>query len=283
MKLLISLTAIFIFCGSLLAQSLLPAPSPFSKTTQIVGVTEVSVEYSRPGIKGREIFGGLVPFGEVWRTGANSVTKLTFGTDVTLEGKKIPAGSYSLYTLPNKNEWKIMINKVAEGSPNYIPKEDVASFTVKPHLSPEVVERFTIEIADMTDSSAVILLKWARTRIPVAMQIDTKTNVANNVEAFEDAGNDDNAGGWYQVANYYFGKKEYGDALDAVDKSLEIDATPYWVLRLKSQILAARGEYDEAIVFAKKSLVSAQKAGNQNNVKLNEEAIKEWEAKKAEQ
>jgi hypothetical protein len=282
MKLLASLSLFFIFCGSLFAQSLLPAPSPFSKTTQIVGVTEVSVEYSRPGIKGREIFGGLVPFGEVWRTGANSVTKLTFSSDVTLEGKKIPAGSYSLYTIPNKNDWKIMINKVAEGGPNYDPKEDMASFTVKPHLSPVVVERFTIEIADITDSSAVILLKWARTRVPIALAVNTKANVEKNVEAFEDAGNDDNAGGWYQVANYYFGKKEYGDAMDAVDKSLEIDANPYWVLRLKSQILAAQGDYDEAIVFAKKSLVSAQKAGNQNIMKLNEEAIKEWEAKKAE-
>ena len=282
MKLTISLITFLLFCGSLFAQNLQPAASPFSKTTQVVGVTEVSVEYSRPGIKGREIFGGLLPFGKVWRTGANSVTKLTFSTDVTLEGRKIPAGSYGLYTIPNKNDWKIMINTVAEGNPDYKAENDIASFTVKPHLSPNVDERFTIEFADMTDSSAVILLKWARTRVPIKLEVDTKANVEKNVEAFEDAGNDDNAGGWYQVANYYFGKKEYGDALDAVDKSLEIDANPFWVLRLKSRILAAQGDYEEAIVFAKKSLVSATKAGNENNVKINEEAIKEWEAKLAE-
>jgi len=277
------LVLIFIFFGSLFSQSLTPAPSPFCKTTQVVGVSEVSVEYSRPGIKNRVIFGDLLPWGKLWRTGANSVTKLTFSSDVTLEGKKIPAGSYSLYTIPNKTEWKIMINKVAEGSPNYNEKEDIASFTVKPHLSPTVVERFTIDIADMTDSSAVILLKWAQTRVPIKLELDTKSIVAKNIEAFEDAGNDDNAGGWNQVANYYFDKKEYGDALDAVNKSLEIDANPYWVLRLKSRILAEQGDYKEAIVFAKKSLVSAQKAGSENNIKLNEEAIKEWQAKLAEE
>jgi len=282
MKLSIYLITILLFSGSLFAQSLNPAPSPFSKTTQVVGVTDVTVEYSRPGIKGREIFGGLVPFGEVWRTGANSVTKLTFSTDVTLEGKKVPAGSYSLYTIPKENEWKVMINKVAEGGPDYNAKEDVASFKVKPKTSPNVDERFTIEIADMTNNSATILLKWARTRVPIRLAVDTDANVEKNVEAFEDAGNDDNAGGWNQVANYYFDKKEYGDALDAVDKSLEIDANPFWVLRLKSRILAERGDYEDAIVFAKKSLVSAKKDGNDNYVKLNEEAIKEWEAKLAE-
>lgn len=268
--------------GAVFAQSLTPAPSPFCRLTQVVGVTEVSVEYSRPGIKGREIFGGLVPFSEVWRTGANSVTKLTFSTDVKLEGHPVPAGSYSLYTVPGQHSWKIMINKVAVGEPDYNEKEDIATFKVNPQLVPNPVERFTIDIADMTDSSAVLQLKWARTRVPIKIEFDTKTNVSKNIEAFEDAGNEDNAGGWYQVANYYFGKKEYSDALDAVDKSLEIDASPFWVLRLKSQLLAEKGDYDEAIIFAKKSLVSATKAGNKEFIKINEDAIKEWEAKLAE-
>lgn len=272
---------LFLFGGSLFSQSLTPAPSPFSKVTQIVGVTEVSVEYSRPGVKGRKIFGGLVPFGKVWRTGANAVTKLTFSTDVQIEGNRLPTGSYSLYTIPSEHDWKIMINKVAEGSPNYDEKNDIASFKVIPQTQPIPVERFTIDIANMTDTSAVIELKWVRTIVPIKLEVNTDANVAKNIENFEDAGNDDNAGGWYQVANYYFGKKEYGDALDAVNKSLEIDATPFWSLRLKSQILAAQGEFEDAIVFAKRSLVSAQKAGNEENVKLNEEAIKEWEARMA--
>ena len=282
MKLIIYVSALFMLYGAVFAQSLTPAPSPFCKLTQVVGVTEVSVEYSRPGIKGREIFGGLVPFSEVWRTGANSVTKLTFSTDVKLEGHPVPAGSYSLYTVPGQHSWKIMVNKVADGGPDYNEKEDIASFKVNPKLVPNPVERFTIEIADMTDSSAVLQLSWARTLVPINMEFDTQANVRKNIEAFEDADNDDNAGGWNQVANYYFAKKEYSDALDAVDKSLEIDANPFWVLRLKSQILAGQGDYEEAIVFAKKSLVSATKAGNQNYIKMNEDAIKEWEAKLAE-
>lgn len=280
MKSLLTALIVMCFTGSLFAQSLTPAPSPFAKVTQVVGVTEISIEYSRPGIKDRQIFGELVPFGEVWRTGANSVTKISLSTDATIEGNKVPKGDYSIYTIPNEREWKVMINKVAEGGPDYKATEDVATFKVKPQTRPLTVERFTIEVADVTDYSAVINLKWAKTVIPIKIEVDTDANVDANIDAFEDSDeNEKNAGGWYQVANYYFGKKRIDDAQDALEKSLEIDDSPFWVLRLMSRVLAEKGEYTDAITYAKKSLVSAQKAGNDNYVKMNEEAIEEWSAK----
>lgn len=280
MKSHLIILAVLFLSGSLFAQSMTPAPSPFAKVVQVVGVTEVSIEYSRPGIKGRQIFGGLVPFDEVWRTGANSVTKLTLNTDATIEGKKVPMGEYSIYTIPGEREWKVMINKIAEGGPDYKASEDIASFKIKPQSRPLTVERFTIEFADLTENSAVIELKWARTVVPIKFEVNTDANVEKNIEAFEDSDeNEKNAGGWYQIANYYYGKKQIDDAQEALETSLEIDDTPYFALRLMSRILAEKGEFADAITYAKKSLVSAQKAGNDNYVKMNEDAIAEWSKK----
>lgn len=280
MKLRLAVLILFIFTGSLFAQLMMPASSPFSKITQVIGVTEIGIEYSRPGIKGRQIFGSLVPFGEIWRTGANSVTKLSLSTDATIEGKKIPKGEYSIYTVPSEREWKVMINKKAEGSPDYNESEDIATFKVKPLNRPISVERFTIEVADITESSAIIELKWARTVVPLKIEVDTDANVEKNVEAFKNSDeNEKNAGGWYQVANYYYSKKRVDDAKEAIEKSLETDESPFWVLRLMSVILAEKGEFEEAVLYAKKSLVSAQKAGNNEFIKMNEEAIAEWSNK----
>lgn len=279
MKLSLVVTLLFFMGGSLFGQLKTPSPSPFSKVTQVVGVTDVTIEYSRPGIKDRQIFGSLVPYGEVWRTGANSVTKLSVSTDVRLEGKLIPAGEYSIYTIPGEKEWKIMINKKAEGGPDYDAAEDVATFKVKPVTRPIDVERFTIEIADMTDNSAVIYLKWVRTYVPIKMEMDTDKYVEQYIEDFEDSDNNKDAGSWNRVANYQFAKGRVDDALEAVDKSLELGDAPYWVLGLKARILAEKKDFAEAVIFAKKALVAAQKAGSAQNEKMYGDLITEWEKK----
>jgi tetratricopeptide (TPR) repeat protein len=272
-----SLSLLIFLSASLFAQLRTPAPSPFSKVTQAVGVTDISIEYSRPGIKGRQIFGDLVPFGQVWRTGANAVTKISFSTDVKLEGQLVPAGEYSIYTIPNEKEWKIMINKKVEGGPDYDAAEDAASFKVNPVSKPVDVERFTIEISDMTDNSAVIYLKWARTYVPIKLEIDTDKYVEQGIAAFEKSDDNNNAGAWNQVANYYFAKNKVDDALKAVNKSLELNDSPFWVLGLKARILAAKKDYKEAVIFGKKALVAAQKAGNAQNEKIYGDLITEWE------
>ncbi len=262
------------------AQVKTPQPSPFCTITQTVGITDVVIEYSRPGIKGRQIFGDLVPFGKVWRTGANASTKLKFSSDVILEGQKIPAGEYSLYTVPREREWKIIINKKLDSGQNHVKEEDLLSFKVKPQMRPLSVERFTIEIADITDNSANIVLIWAQMRVVIKLETETDKIVMEGIKQFLDTDDQENAGAWYSSARYYFeNKKDMDEALKMVSKSLEIDESPFWVLRLKSEILATKGDYEEAIVWAKRSLVSAQKAGNDRFVKMNEEAIAEWKEK----
>jgi hypothetical protein len=274
------LLIIFLFASSIFAQIETPQPSPFAKMSQMVGITELSIEYSRPGIKGREIFGGLVPFGEVWRTGANASTKFKFSSDVMLEGNKIPAGEYSLYTMPREREWKIIINNILDSGGNYKAEGDVVSFNVKPQIMPLAVERFTIEIADVTDNSAHIILKWAQTKVPIKLEVDTDALVMKSIAQFIEKDDPKDAGGWYNAARYYFeNNKSKEEALDMVNRSLEIDDQPFWVLRLKSQLLAQTGDFEEAIIFAKKSMVNAQKAGNDQFVKMNEEAIAEWQGK----
>lgn len=269
-----------LFYSFLTAQIKTPQPSPFGKIMQTVGITEVSVEYSRPGIKERRIFGGLVPYGKVWRTGANASTKLKFSTDVKLEGNPVPAGEYSLYTVPGEKEWKIIINKKLDSGQDHDESADLVTFKVKPKLIPLPVERFTIEIADMTDTSAKIILRWAQTEVSIGMTVDTDAMVMQSIKAFKDSENTDDAGAWFQAARYYFeNDKSKDEALEMIDKSLEIDSNPFWVLRLKAEILAAMGDYEEAVVFAKRSMVSAQKAGNEFYVDMNQKSIDEWSEK----
>jgi len=274
---------IFTLFGSaalLFAQLNTPQPSPLGKITQVVGVTEVSIEYSRPGIKGREIFGELVPYGKIWRTGANASTKIKFDTEVKLEGHAVPAGEYSLYTQPGEKEWKIIINKNLNAGQNPDPAEDLVSFKVKSRLVPLPVERFTIEIADMTDNSANIILKWAQTQVSFMLETDSDKMVMAEIKKFVESDTSKDSGLYYSAARYYFEHdKGLDEALNLINKSLEINDQPFWVLRLKSQILAAKNDYEEAIVFAKRSMVSAQKAGNDQYVKMNEESIEEWQQK----
>jgi Protein of unknown function (DUF2911) len=280
MKVASLLTLFFVSTTALFAQIKTPQPSPFCTISQVVGITDISIEYSRPGIKGRAIFGGLVPFGKVWRTGANKSTLLKFSTDVMLEGHKVPAGTYSLYTVPGEREWKIIINKKLDAGQNYVKEEDLLSFKVKPKLRPLAVERFTIEIADVTDNSANIVLMWAQTSVTIKLETDTDKMVMESIKKFRESEGPKTANGWYSAANYYFKNgKSLDDALDMVSKSIELNDKPFWVLRLKAQILAAKEDYEEAIVWAKRSMVSAQKSGNEQYVKMNEESIAKWKEK----
>ena len=160
-----------------------PMPSPKSTLTQLVGLTEVTITYHRPGVKGRVIFGDLVPYGELWRTGANNSTTIKVSDDVMFEGQIVSAGEYALFTIPEKNEWTIVLSKsIGWGTGNYKEEEDVARFKVKSQLLAENVERFTIEIADITDSSARIILKWAKTGVSFNMTCDTDSKVMNQIK-----------------------------------------------------------------------------------------------------
>lgn len=254
-----------------------PQPSPKGKIEQRVGVMDVSVSYSRPGIKGRKIFGDLVPFGQVWRTGANDPTTISFNDAVKLEGHEIPAGTYSLYTIPGEKEWTIIINKKTKGEAQRDEKEDAATFKVKPTSTQTAIETFTINISDITTNSANVELAWENTIVKFRMEFDVDGKVMAAIKKSMENPYSSAAGMYYQAANYYFTTgKDLNVALDWTNKSLEMNKNPYWVWRLKSQLQAALKDYKGAIASAETSKSRAKEAGNAQFMKFNEDAIAEW-------
>ena len=278
---LAALVTFLLVARSAEAQLETPRPSPKGTVTQKVGVMDVSVTYSRPGIKGRKIFGGLVPYGEVWRTGANEATTISFSDDVALEGHKIPAGEYTLYTIPGKDEWTIIINTKPSWGTQYDEKEDVLRFKVKPERSPSPIETFTINVADITTSAANIELAWENTVVKFKMEFDVDAKLMAQIKEAMDNPYSGVAQTYYRSADYYFTtNKDLNQALEWVDKSLEINGDAFWVWRLKSQIQAGLKDYKSAIATAEIGMAKAKKAENKQYVKFNEDAIAEWKKMK---
>ncbi len=258
-----------------------PQPSPKAKIEQKVGIMDVAVSYSRPGMKGRKIFGGLVPYGQVWRTGANDPTTISFSDAVKLEGHDVPAGKYSLYTIPGENEWTIVINKKTTGQPERIESEDQATFKVKPSRLPITVETFTINVSDITASTANLELAWENTAVKFRMEFDVDTKVMASIKEATANPYGEVANMYFQSASYYFSAgKDLKTALEWVNKSLELSDNAFWVWRLKSQIQAGLKDYSGAITSAEASKSRAQKAGNAQYVKFNDDSIAEWKTMK---
>jgi tetratricopeptide (TPR) repeat protein len=280
--LLIPVLLLLVSSHAVIAQELnTPAPSPKGTVTQIVGLTEVSISYSRPGVKGRVIFGDLEPYGELWRTGANKSTTIKFADDVQLGGKAVPAGEYALFTIPQKDEWTIIISKsIGWGTAEYKEEQDVARFNVPAQKLAKPVERLTIEIADMTNNSANIVVKWDRSAVSFALTCDTDAKVMSQIKQVMQNPPADDANVFYRAASYYFETdKDLGQALKWVDKSLSIKPDAFWMVRLKSRVQAKMGNYEDAIETARVGIETAKKANNEQYVKFNEEAIAEWSKK----
>jgi hypothetical protein len=182
-----------------------PAASPACTLKQRVGLTDIEIVYSRPGVKNRAIFGGIVPYGQVWRTGANQATKVTFSTPVKLEGTDIPAGTYALFTIPGEKEWTIIINKGATqwGAFQYNEKDDVARFKVTPVMPAETIETFTIEFNRIRDESAVLNLVWEKTVVPIHLDVDVTSKLVPQIEAAMASPDKKQAGLYFQAATFY--------------------------------------------------------------------------------
>jgi len=269
---------------SLMAQEQIktPQPSPLATITQQIGVMEVKVEYSRPGVKDRKIFGDLVPFNELWRTGANATTKFTFSDDVMIEGILVPAGDYGLYTIPGEEEWTIIFNKnLGWGTNRYDEKDDVARFTVKPVKHSGNVETFTIGFSNIRDNWAYVDLSWENTIVQFKIEFDVDSKVMAQIERIMANPERNLANLYYNAADYYYkNDKDLKQALAWVDKAIQMRSDAFWMVRLKSLIQAKTGDYKNAIKTAEQSKALAQKAGNQQYVKMNEDAIAEWKSKK---
>lgn len=280
-KLLLLSVAVLAFVATASAQIKTPASSPSCKITQDIGLIKVDVDYSRPSARGRKVFGELVPFGEIWRTGANSATKLTFSDDVTLGGNKVTKGTYALYTIPMEKEWTIIIykNTTLGGNLKEVKEDELAAkFNVPSARLNDAVESFSIAFDNLRNSSGDMILSWEKTKVVIPIGLETDAKVMADIKKVM-AGPDANA--YYAASRYYFEeKKDLKQALEWVNKSLEMGGDKFWILRMKSQIQAELNMYKDAVMTAEKSLELAKADGNMDYVRMNEKSIAEWKSKK---
>lgn len=273
------LTLIFLFVGlsEMKAQQIqMPQASPSAQISQKVGLTDVTIEYSRPSMRGRKIFGELVPFGQVWRTGANAATVLTFSTEVKVEGKSLPAGSYALYSIPGKSTWTVILSKNTKlwGAVGYDASDDVMRFTVKPGKTGQKYETMEINFVDISDTGASIALKWENTRIKFRIETEVDEIVMAQIKELVIDQEPQNPGLYYQAANYYFtNNKDINQAYVWIKKSVDADPK-YWTMHLKAKIELALGMKKEALESARKSMEMSKEAKNPDYVGLNERLIK---------
>lgn len=277
------LLLLFIFALSTIliqAQLQMPQPSPLSKVEQRVGLTDISLEYSRPGMKGRNIFGDLVPYGQLWRTGANKNTVITFSDDVKVGGAEVKAGSYALFTKPGKDNWEVIFYNDTEnwGTPKEWDASKVAAKAmVKPVAFPEKMETFTIAFSDLNMDSVHLNIIWESTEIPLKIEVPTKEKAMKNITAVMSG---PSSRDYYQVATFYKEVGEMDKAKENIEKAIATAEQPaFWVHRQHSLILASLKDKDGAVKAAKTSLELAEKAGNADYVKMNKDSLAEWGAK----
>lgn len=247
-----------------------PAPSPTQTIKQDFALSSVEVSYSRPSAKGRSVFGNLVPYGSLWRTGANGPTIFTFGEDVTVGGKAVKAGKYSMITKPGKDEWTVMLCDAKITAFNYKAGDEVALFTAKPTKLPFSVETFTIMMSNQTANSMEIDLIWSDVEVPIKVEADIDAKVMAQIDKVMTGDNLP----YFAAASYYFDNgKDMTKALAWANKAVDQQPTAYWVAHLKAKIQAKMGDKAGATATAKKSMELAEKAGNMDYVKLNKDLI----------
>lgn len=261
---------------SLEAQIQMPQASPPSKVSQLVGLTQVTLEYSRPSVRGRKIFGELVPFGQVWRTGANSATVLEFSSDVIVEGKPLRAGKYALYSIPEKGSSTIVFSSKTDlwGAVGYNPSDDVLRVQVPSRKIKKPIETLEIGFRDITDSGASLFIDWEKVSTQLRIESEVDPIVMNQIQAMVIDKTPDNPGVYFQAASYYFNTDRDLDlALDWITKSVEADPK-YWTVHLKAKIEQKLNKKEAAKASATKSMEMAKEANNLDYVGLNERLIK---------
>lgn len=272
-KLILAAAAVFILCSAD-AQLKTPAPSPTQTLKQDFGLSTIELSYSRPGMKGRKVFGDLVPFGKVWRTGANQATTVTFGEDVTIGGKKVPAGKYGLVTIPDKNNWTVILTKQLDvTSPaGYKQDMDVVRVDAKTMKLDQNVETFTMQFANIKPANCELHIMWENTAVAVPISTDVETKVMAQIDQQM---NKDNRP-YFAAAMYYLDNgKDLNQALGWFDKAVEINPKAFWIHHQRANALAKLGKKEEAKLAANKSMELAKEAKNDDYVKLNEKLLAE--------
>jgi hypothetical protein len=236
---------------SLNAQLKVPAPSPLQTVKQAFALSDITVEYSRPSARGRVVFGDVVPFGKVWRTGANNATKITFGEDVKVEGMDVKAGTYAIYTIPNKDSWEIMLYKdltLGGNVEEYKKENELIRFVVKPvTMSGDKVETFSIDFSEMNANNTKIELVWEKTRVPFKVVADIDSKIMKTIDntIVKDTRP------YFQAASYYYDNdKDLKQAAEWADKAIANNPKGYWIYMLKAKIQAKQKDSKGAIATA---------------------------------
>lgn len=254
------------------AQLTTPQPSPTQTIKQNFGLSSIELSYSRPGVKGRKVFGDLVPFGNVWRTGANNATTLTFADDVTIGGTKIPAGKYGFLTIPDKDKWTLIITKQLDvTSPAaYKQDQDVVRVVAESQKLKESIETFTMQFANVKPSTCDLVIGWETTQVSLPIATDVETKVMAQIDELM---NKDNRP-YFNAAMYYMDNgKDLNQALAWFDKAAEQQPDAFWIHHQRANCLAKLGKKAEAKAAAEKSRALAITAKNDDYVKLNDKLL----------
>ena len=261
-----------------------PRVSPASEVEQMVGLTEIEIEYSRPSMRGREVFGNLVPFGKVWRTGADNSTKISFDTDVIISGKTIQSGTYSIFSIPNKESWEIIFYSDVElwGVPRDWSENKIvfsSMFDVKKLKKSNTVETFTISFNDLTNNDVNMSISWENTSVDIKIEVPTRSMVESDINKV--LSDNPKSSDYYAAAVFYRQENINLDkALEWMNKAIEMNESPrFWQYRQQSLIMAANDKFADAVDAAKKSLNLAIEADNQDYIKMNRESIAKWSKK----
>ena len=256
-----------------------PAPSQSAKIMQTVGLTEVSVEYSRPSMRGRTIFGDLVPYDKLWRTGANKNSMVTFSDDVIIAGQKVAAGAYAVFTKPGLTSWEVIFYSDTNnwGTPEKWDDSKVAAkVTAEVMTLPFDVESFTMSIDALHNNGATLGILWEKAYVGVAFEVPTSEKAVKSIETVM---NGPSANDYFAAASYYYEEgKDLSKAKEWIDKAVSMNDKAYWMMRRQSLIYAKMGDTKGAIDAAKKSMAVAETAGNADYVKMNKDSLKEWGA-----
>ena len=248
-----------------------PTLSPITEITQEVALTKVNLSYSRPSAKGRKVFGELVPFGEVWRTGANASTKLTFTQDVSIEGNALKAGTYALYTIPGEKEWTIIIHTNTKhrsiAGDTYKQSEDAFRFNVKPAKIPNFVETFTLQFTDITTNSCNLKISWENTEVKFNIEFDVDGQIDKQIAELQKAPDGMSSRNYFLAAEYYFhNDKDLNKAIEWIEAGLKKSPQNFQYGLLHAKILAKQGKKDEALKVIAEANAWAKEKNNANYI-----------------
>ncbi|WP_394975783.1 DUF2911 domain-containing protein [uncultured Croceitalea sp.] len=275
------LSVLVLLCSSniIVSQITHPKASPFAQVTQEVGLSKILIKYSRPAAKARKVFGGLVPYGRIWRVGANKSTKITLDTEMKVLGNVLPKGIYALYAFPEEEMWEIAFHTNTEhwgdGRQNYNPEEDLFRVKVKPLKIPYHQENFLMTFDSISHNSANLNLIWADTKVVLPFKVDTEAQMEKEIAS--QLKENPTPQTYYEAARYLQEQgKDYKRALNYVNKALELGGDTYYFHRVKSIVEAQLEDYSAAIASAKKSLKIASDLEKDEFVRMNNENIKKW-------